>query len=70
MALAVPTASAVAQAIAPEDAPLQGFLIARSQGKKIEIEDFEKTIYPETLDETMKVFLRYSETITATEFGK
>ena len=40
---------------------LYQFLIARSQGKKIEIEDFEKTIYPETLDEAMKVFHRYSE---------
>ena len=40
---------------------LYQFLIARSQGKKVEIEDFEKTIYPETLDEAMKVFHRYSE---------
>lgn len=40
---------------------LYQFLIARSQGKKIEIEDFEKTIYPETLDEAMQVFHRYSE---------
>jgi phosphonatase-like hydrolase len=40
---------------------LYQFLIARSQGKKVEIEDFEKTIYPETLDEAMKVFHYYSE---------
>ncbi len=40
---------------------LYQFLIARSHGKKVEIEDFEKTIYPETLDEAMKVFHRYSE---------
>ena len=40
---------------------LYQFLIARSQGKKVEIEDFEKTIYPETLDDAMKVFHRYTE---------
>ena len=40
---------------------LYQFLIARSQGKKIEIEDFEKMIYPDTLDEAMKIFHRYSE---------
>ena len=40
---------------------LYQFLIARSQGKKIEIEDFEKMIYPETLDKAMKIFHRYSE---------
>ena len=40
---------------------LYQFLIARSQGKKVEFEDFEKTIYPETLDEAMKVFNRYTE---------
>ena len=40
---------------------LYQFLIARSQGKKVEIEDFEKMTSPETLDEAMKVFHYYSE---------
>ena len=40
---------------------LYQFLIARSQGKKVEIEDFEKMSSPETLDEAMEVFHYYSE---------
>jgi phosphonatase-like hydrolase len=38
---------------------LYQFLIARAQGKKIEIEDFEKAKDPETLPLAMQVFDRY-----------
>ena len=40
---------------------LYQFLIARSQGKEVEIEDFERRIFPETREEAVKVFDRYSE---------
>ena len=40
---------------------LYQFLIARSKGKKIRIEDFEKIKDPETHDEAVKVFNRYTE---------
>jgi phosphonatase-like hydrolase len=40
---------------------LYQFLIARSQGRKVEIEDFEKKIYEDTLPEAMKVFGVYSQ---------
>ncbi|MBN2377225.1 MAG: HAD hydrolase-like protein [Sedimentisphaerales bacterium] len=40
---------------------LYQFLIARSKGKKIAIEDFEKVKDPDTHEEAVKVFNRYSE---------
>jgi len=40
---------------------LYQFLIARSKGKKISIEDFEKIKDPETYEEAIKVFDRYTE---------
>jgi len=40
---------------------LYQFLIARSRGKKIEIEDFERIKDPDTLEEAMKVFERYQQ---------
>jgi phosphonatase-like hydrolase len=40
---------------------LYQFLIAKSRGKKIRIEDFEKIKDPETNDEAVKVFNRYTE---------
>jgi phosphonatase-like hydrolase len=40
---------------------LYQFLIARSQGKKIEIEDFEKIKDPDTYEEAVVVFNRYSK---------
>ncbi len=40
---------------------LYQFLIARSQGKDIDIKDFEKVKDPETYDEAKKVFDRYQE---------
>jgi len=44
---------------------LYQFLIARSQGKKVDIEDFEKEINPETEAEAVKIFDRYSEIMIA-----
>ncbi|MEX0326926.1 MAG: HAD hydrolase-like protein [Puniceicoccaceae bacterium] len=40
---------------------LYQFLIARSQGKDVRFEDFEKDIDPESREEAVKVFNRYSE---------
>jgi phosphonatase-like hydrolase len=40
---------------------LYQFLIARQQGRKIDIVDFEKEKDSETLEEAMKIFRRYSE---------
>ncbi len=40
---------------------LYQFLIARSQGREVSIEEFERRIYPETREEAVKVFDRYSE---------
>ncbi len=40
---------------------LYQFLIARSQGKKIDIEDFEKIKDPDTYEQAVTVFNRYSE---------
>ena len=40
---------------------LYQFLIARSRGQDITIEDFEKNIDPETEEEATKIFDRYSE---------
>jgi phosphonatase-like hydrolase len=40
---------------------LYQFLIARSQGKKIGIEDFEKIKDPDTYEQAVTVFNRYSE---------
>ena len=39
---------------------LYQFLIARSQGKNIKIEDFEKTKDPDTYEKAVKVFDRYT----------
>ena len=40
---------------------LYQFLIARSQGKKIDIEDFEKIKDPDTYEEAVTVFNRYTQ---------
>ena len=40
---------------------LYQYLISRSRGRKIAIEDFEKIKDPDTLDEAMAVFKRFSE---------
>lgn len=40
---------------------LYQFLIARSQGKKIDIEDFEKIKDPDTYEESVTVFNRYTQ---------
>lgn len=40
---------------------LYQFLISRSQGKDLKIEDFEKSKDPETLEEATTIFDRYSE---------
>jgi len=40
---------------------LYQFLIARSQGKKIAMEDFEKIKDPDSYEKALKVFTRYSE---------
>jgi phosphonatase-like hydrolase len=44
---------------------LYQFLIARSRGKKIAMEDFEKIQDPETHEEALKVFQRYEEIMMA-----
>ena len=48
---------------------LYQFLISRSRGRKIAIEDFEKIKDPDTLDEAMAVFKRFSE-IMIDYYGK
>jgi len=40
---------------------LYQFLIARQRGKRIDIKDFEKIKDPETLEEALKVYHRYTE---------
>ncbi len=40
---------------------LYQFLIARSEGRQVTIEDFETQTFPETLDRATKIFERYSE---------
>ena len=40
---------------------LYEFMIARSRGQQVTIQDFEKYDFPEIHDEAMKVFHRYSE---------
>ena len=40
---------------------LYQFLLARSKGKKIGIEDFEKIRDPDTYDDAVKIFNRYTE---------
>ncbi len=40
---------------------LYQFLIARQRGRKIDIVDFERQKDPDTLDEAMKIFNRYSQ---------
>ena len=44
---------------------LYQFLISRARGKKIGIEDFEKTKDPDTYDEAVKIFDRYQEIMIA-----
>jgi len=42
---------------------LYQFLIARQRGRRIDIRDFEKTHDPETLDEAMEVYNKYTESM-------